>query len=246
MPDWIYRCENRYDAFEDAARRHVRSLVRHYDEAVDVWICAGRLNVPGALNFSEEQRLRLAVAMIEVVRDASSQTPVVIGFDQPWAEYLSTEDQDLSPLHFADALVRAELGIGAIALEINLGYWPGGCLPRDLLAISRHLDRWSLIGLPLIVYLTMPSSGEPDAQAEGPSRVVPRYAENASPPAMDQSLARHLVPLLLTKPALHAVVWNQWSDAQPHEFPHSGLLDQSGQAKPLLAQLSDMRRKLLT
>ena len=135
-----------------------------YDEAVDVWVCAGRLNVAGTLAFSEEQRLRLAVAMIEVVRDSSSHTPVVISFDQPWAEYLATDDYDLSPLHFADALVRAELGVGGIALEMNLGYWPGGCLPRDLLAISRHLDRWSLLGIPLIVYLTMPSSADDDPQ----------------------------------------------------------------------------------
>jgi len=65
-----------------------------------VGLC-GSAECRGDLVFSEEQRLRLAVAMIEVVREASSRTPVVISFDQPWAEYLATDDYDLSPLHFA-------------------------------------------------------------------------------------------------------------------------------------------------
>ena len=81
----------------------------------------------------------------------------MISFDQPWAEYLAKEDFDLSPLHFADALVRADLGVAGVAMEMNLGYWPGGTQPRDLLAISRHLDRWSLLGIPLLAYLTLPS-----------------------------------------------------------------------------------------
>ena len=59
------------------------SLALHYVE-----------NLEGLLAFSEEQRLRLAVAMIEVVRDTSSRTPVVISFDQPWAEYLAADDYD--------------------------------------------------------------------------------------------------------------------------------------------------------
>jgi hypothetical protein len=245
LPEWVFRWENRYDAFEDAARKYVRGVVRRYDEAVDVWVCAGRLNVEGALAFSEEQRLRLAVAMIEVVREASSRTPVVVSFDQPWAEYLATDDYDLSPLHFADALVRAELGVGGIALEMNLGYWPGGCLPRDLLAISRHLDRWSLLGIPLMVYLTMPSSVDSDPQAVGNSQVIHRNGGARSTPAMDQGLASQLIPLLLSKPSLHALVWNQLSDVEPHEFPHSGVLDHAGNAKPLLSVLGDIRKQLL-
>jgi len=246
LPEWLYHSDNRYDAFEEAARRFARAVVRRYDQHVDVWVCAGRLNVPGALGFTEEQRLRLAVSMIEVVRDAAPQTPVVISFDQPWAEYLVSDDYDLSPLHFADALVRAELGVGGIALEMNLGYWPGGCLPRDLLAISRQLDRWSLLGLPLIVYVTMPSGVGPDPLVDSQTQVLHRFTDNSAVPAMDQSLARHLIPLLLTKPSLHAVVWNQWSDAEPHEFPHAGVLDHAGQPKPLLGSLAEIRKTLLT
>ena len=65
---------------------------------------------------------------------------------------------DLSPLHFADALVRAEIGLSAIGLEINLGYWPGGTALRDVLELGRQIDRWSLLGMPLLITLTLPSA----------------------------------------------------------------------------------------
>ena len=245
LPEWVYRFEGQYDAFENAVRGHVRNILQYCRDAVDVWVCAGRLNVDGALKFSEEQRLRLAVATIETVHEAAPRAPVVISFDQPWAEYLASNDYDLSPLHFADALVRAELGVGGVALEMNLGYWPGGTLPRDLLAISRHLDRWSLLGIPLIIYLTMPSHAGPDPHAFGSAQVVvpPRPFDHEL--TVQQSQLEFIVPLLCGKPAVHAVVWNQWSDREPHEFPHSGLVDQAGQLKPAAAVLPRLRKALL-
>jgi hypothetical protein len=244
LPEWAHPRQNQYGSFEHAAIRFTQSVVRQLDPLVDMWICAGRLNLAGWPGFSEEQRLRLAVTMIESVRQASPRTPVVISFDQPWAEYLAREDQDLSPLHFADALVRAELGVAGVGVELNLGYWPHGSLPRDLGAISSQLDRWSLLGIPLILFLTLPSDAAEDPLVEGDTRVVSGSARNGTSAAMDQSQAEHLVPLLIAKPHVQAVVWNQLSDAQPHQFPQGGLLDACGVPKPILALLRDVRRRL--
>ena len=244
LPDWVCRWENRYEAFEDAARKYVRGVVQRYDEAVDVWVCAGRLNVAGALGFSEEQRLRSGRG-----HDRSGARNVVAhaGRDQFRSAVGRVPGRRrLRPVAaaFRRRAGPRRTGCGRRSrLEMNLGYWPGGCLPRDLLAISRHLDRWSLLGIPLIVYLTMPSSAEHDPQAVGQAQVVHRDGSGRSTPAMDQSLAGHLIPLLLSKPALHAVVWNQLSDAEPHEFPHSGVLDHAGNAKPLLSVLAGIRKR---
>jgi hypothetical protein len=245
LPDWVYLWKDDYDAFENHALRYIDRVVRRFENEVDVWICAGRLNMDTALGLSEEEKLRLAVAAVETVRRASPRTPVVVSFDQPWAEYLVREPADLSPLHFADALVRADLGVAGIAVEMNLGYWPHGVLPRDLLEIVRHVDRWSLLGIPLIVLLTMPEHGQQDPQAQGPSSIVPRDRAQPQTPAVDQSLARDLIPLLYTRPRIHAVAWNQWSDAFVHEFPNSGLLEASGSARPLLQWLVEFRQQHL-
>ncbi len=246
LPDWTYGLEDDYDRFEIAAIDYVRTVVERFASQVDIWLCAGRLNVTGALAFSEEQKLRLAVATIEAVRSVAPRAPVVISFDQPWAEYLGAEDYDLSPLHFADALVRADLGVAAVALEMNLGYCPGGTKPRDLMAISQHMDRWSLLGIPLLAYLTMPSQTGNDAQAIGPARVIPQSAEQLEQPAFGQDMAAELIRLLLTKPVVHGIAWNHWSDAEEHEYPHAGLVDAAGHPKPLLATLADIRRKYLS
>ena len=63
-----------------------------------------------ALGLDEEARLQVAAKAITTVRELDPTTPLVVTFDQPWAEYLASEQLDLAPLHFADALVRADLG----------------------------------------------------------------------------------------------------------------------------------------
>jgi len=49
-------------------------------------------------------------------------------FRSALAEYLATSRLELPPLHFADSLIRADLGIAGLGLELNIGYWPGGSL----------------------------------------------------------------------------------------------------------------------
>ena len=98
---------------------------------VHLWICAGRMNVPGAMDLTEEQRLKMTVDILDLTRSTDPRTPAIVSFDQPWAEYMGGQAFDLSPLHFADALVRAELGLAGIALEINFGYCPGGTWSRE-------------------------------------------------------------------------------------------------------------------
>lgn len=243
LPEWTKNFASDFDAFERHAVHFVDTVACRYREDVDAWICAGRVNLPGSMQLDEEQKLRLTVSMIETLRRASPRTPVVVGFDQPWAEYLVHQDDDLSPLYFADALVRADLGVAGIALEINLGYSPSGTQPRDPLEILRNLDRWCLLGIPLIVLLTIPAAMDEDPNAVGDGRVIACGRADAAVPAIDQSVAAELIQLLATCSRLHAVVWNQWNDGQMHELPNSGLLDANGQERPALETLIAQRQE---
>ena len=147
---------------------------------------------------------------------------------------------EFTPLHFADALARAGLGLSGFGLEFSLGYWPRGSITRDLLEISRQLDRWSLLGLPLVIYLTIPSSQTVDPQAKPGIQSQPCLNDRLST-ASQNSLVERLVPLLLAKQCVHGIIWNQLDDTQPHDFPHGGLLDTAGTAKPTLQTLSSIR-----
>lgn len=174
--------------------------------------------------------------------DAS--TPVVATFDQPWAEYLATEQLDLAPLHFADALVRADLGLAGLGVEINVGYHPGASAHRMPLAYSRLIDMWSLLDLPLLVTLTLPSSADKDPNATNKTQVLASEGNDVTPQTQSAWIERY-VPLLLAKSPVQVVLWNQLSDAAPHHYPHGGLFDAEDRPKPALESLRKIRQQLL-
>jgi hypothetical protein len=212
---------------------------------VHLWHGIGRAHCGDVLSLREEDKLRFNVAVLETLRQADPQTPRIVSFGQPWGEYLGRQAMELSPIHVADALVRADVGLSGIGLEINFGYYPGGTPSRDLLEISGQIDRWSQLELPLLIFLTAASSAEQDAHAAAPGRPTGNLS---GPPNLEsqRSFVERLVPLLLAKPSVHGIVWNQFRDDVGHEFPHGGLLDTARRPKPAFDALRTIRRQHLT
>jgi len=247
LPDWLYLWENDFETLRSYLHQFLAEAAKRFEGRLHVWHCAAGLNYGGALSLSEEQRLRLAVTSIEAVRSVDPRTPVFISFDQPWGEYLAKTDSDLSPLHFADALVRAEeLGVAGIGMEINLGYWPGGTPPRELLDIHRQIERWGYLGHPLLILLTSPSSAVDDPQAYGSAKPLPKAYPNGPTAESQAEYLEKLLPMLIAKPHVHGVIWNQLRDAVPHRFPHGGLFDAEDQPKEALRVLTELRQLHLT
>ena len=149
LPDWVYLFEDDFDNLLAAMSQFVGAAVSRYRGKVGLWQCAGRLNTAEMLSLSEEEKLQLAARMVRLVRSLDGDTPALVSLDQPWSEYMDRREVDFPPLHFADALVRAGVDLSGLVLEVNLGYRPGCTLPRTPLEFSRHLDYWSLLGLPL-------------------------------------------------------------------------------------------------
>jgi hypothetical protein len=244
VPDWTYLWEGDFDNLLKFMLDHVRAVVERYRGKVHLWQVATRMTHGHALGLSEEARLQVAARAITAVRKLDPTTPLVVSFDQPWAEYLASQHLDLAPLHFADALVRADLGLAGIGLEINIGYHPGGSLHRGPLAVSRLIDTWSQLELPLLVALTLPSSSAPDPQANNKVRVISSENEAVTPTSQREWVEQH-VPLILAKNPVQIVLWNQLSDAAPHHYPHGGLFDAAEKPKPALDALKKIRQKYL-
>lgn len=242
LPDWMVLWEGDFENLAGLMLDHVKAVVSRYMGRVHLWHVSSRVNTSKAMGLEEEQRLHLVAQALDVVRQIDPRTPVVVSFDQPWAEYLSQQDEDLAPLHYADALVRADLGVSGFGLEINTGYHPGGCSQRATFELGRLLDQWSIWGLPLMVTLTTPSSAEPDPLAKRKAEVE-LLGQNLASPQHDW--AASVLPLLLARNTVQVVFWNQLSDAQPHEFPHGGLFDSEGKAKSTLSLMRDLRGSLL-
>jgi len=245
LPDWLCLWEGDLDSLADFIADHVKATVERYRGKVSLWECAARVNIGEALSLREEDKLRLTVMVVETVRAIDPKTPLTVRFDQPWAEYLARTNLDLSPLHFADALTRADIGVTGLGLEINLGYQPGGSLPRDRLALNRLIDLWSCLALPLYVTLAIPSSSSEDPQATSHSHPMENVWPGAWTPAAQQAWAERLARFIISKSAVHGLIWNQLHDGQPHELPHAGLIDAGGRAKPAMHTLATLRRQHL-
>lgn len=241
LPDWLCLFDDDFESLFHCVSAFVRAAVNRYRGAVDYWICAGRANATDMLALSEQEELQLVARSVELVRSLDPNTPALVSFDQPWAEYMSRRHCDFPPLHFADVLARANLGLSGVMMEVNLGYSPGGTLPRHPLEFSRQLDMWSLLGLPLWVSVSAPSECGPDALAH--SKVT--LPSGSWDVAAQQAWVSQFVPLILAKPMVQGIIWNQLRDCVPHEFPHGGLLDAQRQAKPALNAFAALRQSLL-
>jgi hypothetical protein len=244
VPDWTYLWEGDFNSLLAFMLDHVRTVVERYRGKVHLWQVAARMTHGHALGLNEESRLQVAAQAISTVRQLDPSTPTVVTFDQPWAEYLAHEQLDLAPLHFADALVRADLGLSGIGLELNIGYHPGGSVHRGPLSISRLVDTWSLLELPLLVALTLPSSTADDPLANKKVRVLASEDDIVTPQSQSDWIQRH-VPLLLAKNVVQVVLWNQLSDAAPHRYPHGGLFDAADQPKSAFEALKNIRQTYL-
>jgi hypothetical protein len=224
----------------------LETLVGRYKDHVRRWVVCSGFNHADGAGLSDDERLRLMQRLFESALQIDSQLDLVLGIAQPWGDYLTNEDQTISPLSFADDLVRTGLSVSGIELEIRCGTAPRGSLPRDLLDASKQIDMFALLGLPLEVLLSHPASSAPDfgAREHGESLWDPAWVGGPTPEAQADWGAA-FAAMALCKHEVRAVTWDHWSDADPHIVPAGGLVTSSGKVQPLLARLEGLRTKFL-
>ncbi|WP_197528985.1 endo-1,4-beta-xylanase [Aeoliella mucimassa] len=232
VPDWTYLWEGDYDTLSTFMLEHVRHTVRRYRGKVHLWHVAARMNRPQVLSLGDEDRLQIVASAIHTIRELDPRTPVVASFDQPWAEYMANQPIELAPMHYADALVRADLGLSGLGLELNIGQQPLATAPRTAIAFSQLMDQWSMFELPLFLMLTVDTRVSRNAPAT-PSETASRA-----------KWVEYYLPPLLAKNSVQVVLWNQLSDRNA-EFPGAGLFDESHQPKAVLNALAELRKRYL-
>lgn len=245
MPHWLYLLEDNFDTFLNAVIGFVEKTVTRFRGQVQLWNCAAGLNTPGPLNLNDEQVMRLSIGILQTVRRNDPTTPAIMSFDQPFGEYLAKDPDGISPLHFADALVRSGLGMAGIGLEFRINYQTDATLPRSAVDFGQMIDRWATLGIPMLVQLSVPGGNGPDKNALFPNKVLQYESQFADAAAEQLRIAGPLIRTLLAKHIVHGLVWDGWSDSEPHVMSHSGLIDGNGQERPLLEYLARVRREFL-
>lgn len=245
VPDWLWLWQGDYDQIAGMAEDFVSQAMTRYKGKIATWHLVHRAGTGEVLGLGEEAQVRLIALLLKAARRVDPEAHLVIDFERPWAGWLAGGGFQLGPLHMADSLARAEIGLGGIGLEIALGYGPPGSHFRDLLDFSRLLDLFALVSLPLHVSFALPSATVPDPQADPNVTLDPEMLPRPPDEAFQRVLAAQWMALAVAKPYVRTVGWEQPEDAVPHLFPHAGLLRPDGTPKPLVEWLATFRADYL-
>jgi hypothetical protein len=245
LPDWVWLWEGDCETIGGMVADFVQQAVLRYRGRVPVWHVVHRPASGEILGLTEEEQIRITARAIQAAHQADPSAQLTIGVDRPWAEWMGSSHFQLGPLHLCDYLLRAELGLTGIAIEMAPGYSSPGSYMRDIFEFSKLLDLYSLLNVPLHIWMAVPSADGPDELADPLVQI-----ESAQwPMPIDENLqatwaAKWLV-LAVAKPFVRSLTWLQLSDAVPHLYPHAGLVRPDQSAKPLLAWLRMLRNETL-
>ncbi len=245
FPDWLWLWAGDVEEISSMAIDLVRQAVSRYKGRLGHWHLVARPASGDVLGMSEEEQIRLAARCVQVAHQVDPVTPLIVDFDQPWAEWLGSSPFRIGPLHVADSLSRAEIGLAGVGIEVAPGFSSPGSHMRDLFEFSRMLDLFALLNQPLHVTIALPSTRGKDPQTSGEIKVEKRQWPGTPTPEMQRDLASRWIALAAAKPYVRSVIWTHATDASPHLYPHAGLFDAEGQAKPLVPWLREFRKTYL-
>jgi hypothetical protein len=245
LPDWVWLWEGDCETISGLVADFVRQAVLRYRGRVPLWHVVHRTASNDILGLTEEEQIRVTARAVQVAHQTDPSAQLTIGIDRPWAEWMGSSHFQLGPLHLCDYLLRADLGLTGVAIEIAPGYSAPGSYMRDLFELSKLLDLYSLLNVPLHVWMVLPSSSGPDPNADALVRVEP----SQWPVPLDESLqatwGAKWIALAVAKPFVRTVSWLQASDAIPHLYPHAGLLRPDQTPKPLFTWMQMLRKETL-
>ena len=218
---------------EEFAAKAVEALAG----SVHLWNVTSTMNQRQGTGLDDQARLQLTADVVQSVRQIEPKTPILVSFEQPWGEFLLGKDEQsaaISPLRFADALVRGRIGVSALGLQLDVGSWPHGIVERNGMEVLRRLDNWSRFQLPLVVFLSAASKPFADKARSCTTHLSPTQETQAL-------TGKRMVQLLSAHPGVQGVIWNEWMDRKDSRFPTSGIVDADGKPKLLIEVLRKMQ-----
>jgi hypothetical protein len=245
LPPWLWLWENDVPSMATFMCRFVEAAVRRYRSRIRRWQLTAASNWADLLHLSEEELLALTFRLGETARQVDPTLELIVGISQPWGEYMVPAEREWSPFIFADNLIRSGLALAGLDLEVVMGVGRRGSYCRDLLEFVRLLELYTLLGVPLRLTLGYPAAASLDPDADPEVTVGAGQWRDGFAPATQADWARSFLSVALCRPSVQEVQWVQFSDSDPHLFPHCGLLDHQRQPRPVLQALTELRQEHL-
>ncbi len=236
LPAWMEVWRHDYDTCRDLAFDFMQRVVGRYRNVVGLWNVASGLAANANFEFSPSQMIELTRMANLLVKQSRKSARTMIELVQPFGEYGALRRDSVPPLQYLDRLIQEGVRVDAVGLRLA-GQVDNGLQPaRDLMQISNLLDRFFLIEIPVMITgFGVPSSPQPDTAGTW---------HDAWSLDNQSAWAGRLVPIALSKPFVESVFWGDLVDYPCATVPTGGVLTSNGQAKPVLARLTGIRRRL--
>jgi hypothetical protein len=242
LPEWLRQWQGDLSVIAGFLCDYVETVVKRYRGRVKSWQLTAGSNCSEVLSLGEDELLWLTVRLVEAARQVDPTLDVSVAVAQPWGEYLATRERNHSPFVFADNLIRSGVHLTALDLELVMGVWPRGSYCRDRLEVSRLLDLYSLLGVPLQVTMGYPSNSATDERADPELGLGAGTWHEGYSPDIQADWTSDYAALALCKPYVRAVQWAHLSDADEHQFPNAGMASSRGEPKPVMERLRELRQ----
>ncbi len=236
LPDWVL--ENGPPGFEelgDLAYEHVSNVLQRYGDVVGMYNIASGVNTNEVCTLSRKEMVDLTRTLAVLIRQGRRGRRVMVELSQPWGEFLSRNDQALSPIVYLEQLIQEGVRLDAAGVRLLMGDGHGGMVTRDLMEVSRLLDRYFLLELPVILSnVGVPS--EQIGEAGG-------WWHSKWSSSRQASWATRIFPLAMSKPFIESFFWSDFYDHEETRPPLCGLLTEEGRSKPVLQKLLSLRKR---
>jgi hypothetical protein len=249
LPDWVWIWENDFETIRDSVFDHIERCVQRYRGRVDYWDAITGLHVENCMNFALDRVIEVTRVCCHAVKRTDPAAKVVLELISPWGEYYAVNQRSIWPYHYAEMCLNAGVVFDAVGLQIFAGAAGPGFHTRDMMAISDLLDRFGALGKP--VHLTAvgaPSACNTDPAATVPGTDAQRRRGGIWHKPWDEVIQSEWLEMFfriaVSKPFVTAVSWRDFSDHQPHYFPHGGLMRKDLHPKIAYQRLAGLRYEI--
>ena len=241
VPDWMYIWENDFESIYEAAREHVERTVQRFARQVSSWVVASGLQADNVFGFSFEQMMELTRMAAQVTKQLAPRSQVLIDLSQPWGEYYARNQQTVPPLLYADMAVQSGINFDGFGLQFMFGIGSEGYRLRDPFQVSALIDKLANLGKPLhVTALGAPSQAVADPGLSAGGEWHAPWSEQ-----VQADWLTTLCEIALSKPYVETVCIQPLVDAADNVIATGGLFREDMTPKPALAQLVEMRKRLL-
>ena len=258
VPEWLYIWEHDYETLRELVYEHLKTVVTRYRRTVTRWTVCSGLHVNDGFVLSVEKMMDLTRMCALLVKKLHPAAKVQLEIAQPWGEYFARNKKSMPPRMYADMISQAGIALDAYALRVQMGQVGPGRGTRDLMAISDLLDRYAELDKPIAVtavgvpsQLVIPAAAARREDDEAPP------AEQAPPtdpgfwhaqwsPESQARWAGQALGVMIGKPYIHSVCWQDLYDSPAADMPAGGLLTETGVAKPAAGSLVELRKMVHT